>query len=91
MCLPLQQVQMLASVLHRLAFSPNGWQVCCGRLHHLMRPAGAREGHRDGGSDVLWLYLASHCGVQEPEEGTEMEEEEIEELREALESDFELG
>lgn len=31
------------------------------------------------------------CDVQEPEEGTEMEEEEIEELREALESDFELG
>ena len=29
--------------------------------------------------------------MQEPEEGTEMEEEEIEELREALESDFELG
>ena len=40
---------------------------------------------------MWWLYLASHCGVQEPEEGTEMEEEEIEELREALESDFELG
>ena len=35
--------------------------------------------------------LTVSCDLQEPEEGTEMEEEEIEELREALESDFELG
>ena len=35
---------MLASVLHRLAFGPNGWQVCCGRLHHLMRLAEAQKG-----------------------------------------------
>ena len=39
----------------------------------------------------MQVQSASRCDVQEPEEGTEMEEEEIEELREALESDFELG
>ena len=40
---------------------------------------------------LIVMWSASVCHVQEPEEGTEMEEEEIEELREALESDFELG